>query len=81
MFIKASYLKPCPFCGSGVFLEKTPLWHGSHGYHEKYEYTICCPNTEECGCKLNYHGNDDIYRTSEKAIENVIKQWNQRTDK
>ena len=80
MFIETPYLEPCPFCGSGVFLEKIPLWHDSHGYYGNYEYVIQCPNTTECGCKLNYHGNDDIYRTPEEAIKMVIEQWNHRVN-
>lgn len=25
------HLEDCPFCGNSVYLEKIPLWTGSHG--------------------------------------------------
>lgn len=43
-------LKPCPFCGTVPYIEKIPLWHGSHGYHGCYEYDIHCK-------KLRLQGN------------------------
>lgn len=75
-------LKSCPFCGSDVYLEKIPLWstHGSinRGYVGDYEYIVKCPNIVECGCSLNLHGNDTIYRSDEEAIKNVVNAWNRR---
>lgn len=59
-------LKPCPFCGTKVKLEKIPLWHGSHGYRDCYEFKICC---EKCGCTLTYSQNDTIYRSEKEAIK------------
>ena len=68
-------LKKCPFCGSEVEIKKIPLWHGSHGYYDCYEYKIKCDN---CGCSLDTPKNDTIYRDDEVAKENVIKIWNKR---
>lgn len=69
-------LKPCPFCGTKVEMMKIPLWHDSHGYHGCYEFKIRCEN---CGCTLNYSQNDTIYRSEEKAMENVVNAWNRRS--
>ncbi len=68
-------LRPCPFCGSTVEIEKVPLWNGSHGYHGCYEFIIVCQN---CGAKPRYHQNDTIYRGEEEAKANVIRAWNIR---
>lgn len=70
-------IKPCPFCGTKVGLSKIPLWQGSHGYINCFEFKIICP---ECGCTLTYNENDTIYRTEEEAIQNVIKAWNKRNE-
>lgn len=70
-------LKPCPFCGQLVYLEKKPLWHGSHGYYGCFEYVIKC-NNEKCGCRINLLQNDTVYNTDEEARKNVIKAWNTR---
>lgn len=71
-------LKPCPFCGTNVHIEKKPLWQGSRGYHGCYEYDIHCHN---CGCRVDIFGNDTIYRTDEEAKANAIKAWNRRANK
>jgi Lar family restriction alleviation protein len=68
-------LKPCPFCGSEVKMTQVPLWHGSHGYHGCYDFTVRC---EECGCTLDFYKNDTIYRSEDEAENNAIKTWNQR---
>lgn len=68
-------LKPCPFCGTIPYLEKRPLWSGSHGYHGCYIYDIHC---EKCGCYVNLGRNDTIYITDEEAKQNAINAWNQR---
>lgn len=70
-------LKPCPFCGQPVYLEKKPLWQGSHGYPGCFEYVIEC-NNKECGCRINLLQNDTVYNTDEEARKNVIKAWNTR---
>lgn len=68
-------LKPCPFCGAEVELEKLPLWNGGHGYHDCYEFKIRC---KKCGAQPTYPRNDTVYRSENEAIENVIKVWNRR---
>lgn len=68
-------LLPCPFCGTEVKLKKIPLWHGSQGYHDCYEFKVRC---EKCGCTLTYSQNDTIYRSEKKAIKNVVDAWNRR---
>lgn len=68
-------LKPCPFCGANVRVEKKTLWHGSHGYRNCYEYNICCHN---CGCRVRLEQNDTIYRSDEEAEMNAINTWNNR---
>lgn len=74
-------LKPCPFCGKDVYMEKRPLWktyNGStHGYYNEYEFIIECTNPE-CRCNVRLGANDTIYQTEEKAKENAIRQWNRR---
>ena len=68
-------LKPCPFCGNEVQMTKAPLWHGSHGYHGCYEFSISC---KDCGCTLLFTQNDTVYRSEDEAQNNVIKNWNKR---
>lgn len=68
-------LKPCPFCGADAEFETIPLWHGSRGYHGCYEFKIRC---KKCGAQPNYPQNDTVYRSTNEAIENVIKAWNRR---
>lgn len=69
-------LKPCPFCGSEVELEKNPLWYGNgRGYKDCYEFVIRC---KKCGCRVDQPKNDSVYRSEEKAKENAIEAWNRR---
>ena len=75
-------LKPCPFCGESVYIEKKPLWHTyndgtTRGYFGCYEYEIKCNN---CGCNIPLKGNDTIYNDDKTAKENAIKAWNRRAD-
>ena len=72
-------LKPCPFCGCRVSLEKRPLWGGGRGYYGAYKFIIECPNID-CGCQINLRQNDTIYRDEETAKQNVIAAWNRRHD-
>lgn len=69
-------LKPCPFCGSEVELEKKPLWYGNgRGYKDCYEFVIRC---KKCGCRVDQPENDSVYRSEEKAKKNAIEVWNRR---
>ena len=70
-------LKPCPFCGTSVCIEKKALWHGSRGYHDCYEYDIHCHN---CGCRIRLERNDTIHRIHEEAKMNAVKAWNKRAN-
>lgn len=74
-------IKPCPFCGKGVYLEKKPLWRqcggSTHGYFGSYEFIIECSNPE-CGCRVNLGANDTVYRSEEEAKKNAIEAWNRR---
>ena len=70
-----SELKPCPFCGELVYIEKRPLWNGTHGYVGCYEYDIHC---EKCGCRVYLGMNDTIYCSDEEAKTNAINAWNRR---
>lgn len=75
-------LKPCPFCGNLVYLEKKPLWvqhpdGTTRGYYGCYEYDIHC---DECGCRIKLPGNDTVYTTDNLAKENAIKTWNRRVN-
>lgn len=76
-------LKPCPFCGASVYIEKKPLWHThtdgtTHGYFGCYEYEIkCC----KCGCNVPLKGNNTIYCDEKTAKENAIKAWNRRAER
>lgn len=68
-------LKPCPFCGTEVKMMRIPLWNGSHGYKDCYDFKVTC---EKCGCTLNYTKTNTIYRTEEEAINNAANAWNER---
>lgn len=73
-------LKPCPFCGALVFIEKLPLWRqNGRGYVGSYTFDVRCRNPD-CGCSVNLPGNDTIYRTEEEARANAIKAWNRRAE-
>jgi Lar family restriction alleviation protein len=76
-------IKPCPFCGNEVALEKLPLWRTyndgtTHGYYGSYEYNIHC---EKCGCRINLRNNDTVYNSEEEAKQNAINAWNRRKEK
>ena len=68
-------LKPCPFCGTEVEMMRIPLWDGSHGYKDCYDFKVTC---KKCGCTLNYEKTNTIYRTEEEAINNAANAWNER---
>ena len=74
-------LKPCPFCGEEVYIEKIPMWatHNgiTHGYIGCYEFDIHCRN-KECLCTVNLGRNDTIYCDEAEAKLNAIKAWNRR---
>ena len=70
-------LKPCPFCGSEVEVEKVPLWNGSHGYHGSYEFVIRC---KSCGGRTDLLKNDTVYRGEEEALNNAVAAWNRRSE-
>ena len=74
-------LKPCPFCGKDVYMEKRPMWRleGStiRGYSNSYEFVIECTNPE-CGCNVKLGKNSTINATEEEARDEAIKHWNQR---
>lgn len=70
-------LKPCPFCGAEVHIDKNPLWNGSHGYHGCFEYDIYC---DKCGCRVHLGANNTIYQDDEVARQNAIKAWNTRRE-
>lgn len=76
-------LKPCPFCGKPVYMEKVPLWktYGScaHGYFGYYEFVVKCRDPE-CGCTINLIGNDTVYHSEQEAFENAARSWNRRMD-
>ena len=70
-------LKPCPFCGTITYITAKPLWHGSHGYADCYEYDIHC---EKCGCNIKLGKNNTVYSTHKEARENAIAAWNSRAE-
>lgn len=74
-------LKPCPFCGEEVYVEKVPMWatHNgiTHGYAGCYEFDIHCRN-EKCLCTVNLGRNDTIYCDEAEAKLNAIRAWNRR---
>lgn len=76
-------LKPCPFCGNAVYLEKKPLWRdcngSTHGYFGCYEYVIEC-NNPECRCNVALKGNNTVYAKDEEAKQNAIEAWNRRAN-
>lgn len=80
--MKDRMLKPCPFCGNLVYLEKRPLWiqhpdGTTRGYRGCYEYDIHC---EKCGCRIALPGNDTVYRDDAQAKENAVSAWNTRAE-
>ena len=70
-------LKPCPFCGANVYIEKKMRTCGAYGYYinRRDEYDIHCHN---CGCRVRLEGNNTIDRSDEEAKANAIKAWNRR---
>ena len=68
-------LKPCPFCGEIPYIERKPLWRGSHGYVGRFEYDIHC---RKCGCEVPLPGNNTIYNTDDDARKNAVTAWNRR---
>jgi len=67
----------CPICGSEPHYEKSPMWHGSHGYHDCYRHDFTCPT-----CKLLESGADDVSRVEEKtSYDQAIKNWNDKVKK
>lgn len=74
-------LKPCPFCGEDVYLDRVPLWQSyngiTHGYYGEYEFDVHCRNPK-CGCKIKLAQNDTVYRDEEEARLNAIRAWNRR---
>ena len=66
-------LKPCPFCGEDVYIERVPI----RGYNGCYTFDISCRNPE-CLCRICLGGNDTVYRSEEAAKQNAIKAWNKR---
>lgn len=62
-------LKPCPFCGSEPFMEKSTRYPKPR--QEPVDgYTVVCKNFDCIGCM-----SDNWYRRSEKA---AAKEWNTR---
>lgn len=75
-------LKPCPFCGKDVFVEKQPMWHTyddgtTHGYRGMYKFVIECTNPE-CRCSVNLGGNSTYRNTEAEALQEAIDHWNKR---
>lgn len=75
-------LKPCPFCGSTVEIQKKPLWRtnsdgSTHGYYNCYSLEIICFN---CGCSTFKTKSNTVYRTEEEAKKEIIKNWNERKE-
>lgn len=75
----STVLKPCPFCGSSVEIQKQPLWQtingSTHGYYNCYNFEITCL---KCGCSTFKTKSDTVYRTEEEAKREIIKNWNTR---
>lgn len=72
-------IKECPFCKKPGYVFKEQLWNGSHGYHGCYDYYTGCLN-QDCRIKPKTRGVDDIYRSSDEAIDMVINDWNERKE-
>ena len=71
-------VKDCPFCHAMPTFNKEPLWHGSHGYRDNYEYYVACEN-EECRIKPSTKHYNDIYDMNEaECFEKAIEDWNIR---
>jgi len=73
-----SELKPCPFCGSEVELEKIPLWYGNdRGYKDCYKFEIRCKSVvvESINLKMILYT-----EAKKKAKKNAIEAWNRRVN-
>ena len=74
IILRLGNLKPCPFCGSAAELHIDPMWHGSHGYHDCYDFYVKCP---QCGVTRQVY--NTIYDNDEnKATQKAIDSWNTR---
>lgn len=70
--------KECPFCHNMPVIRKEPLWNGSHGYHDCYEYYVACEN-EKCKVNPRTSSYNDIYDMKEQeCIEKALEDWNER---
>lgn len=58
-------LKPCPFCGSEVYIDKL---EGETA--DDYLYMIACENEKDCGAAMSFGERYDI--------EDVVKVYNRR---
>lgn len=64
-------LKPCPFCGGPVELERaTPTFDRMHGHREWWG--VICRNT------LNLGGTCAIQQTPSASKEAAVERWNMR---
>jgi hypothetical protein len=70
---RTNLLKPCPFCGFPVHIEKVPMRH----YSGSFTFDIKCRNPG-CRCEVRLPENDTVYRSEELARENAIRAWNKR---
>lgn len=70
--MKEEKMKPCPWCGNSGMVVFEPI-RGYNGNHFYYVKCFKCEATAPKEYKFN-----DIYQTSEQAVEKAIKAWNKR---
>ena len=74
-------LKKCPFCKGEAEVIKEPLWNGSHGYHDCYDYIVRCNNIK-CNVRPETRGYNTIYEKNEEIQkQKAADDWNNREQK
>ena len=74
-------IKECPWCGSAGIYQFHDLDKGNgRGYPGYYAIEIKCSNPR-CEAKAPYGIFDDIYRSTQEAINKAAEAWNKRKDK
>lgn len=73
-------IKKCPWCGSQGHLTFDSLEKpNGRGYPGNYLFYIKCTN-DLCGAIAPYGKVDDIYRSTQEAVDKAVKIWNAREE-
>lgn len=74
------HLRECPFCGAEAHLSKGEIW-GVELYKVECPHCHASSTKVRVGIHLMYNGENNVNFTKEKAIEQAVSYWNNRTEK